>query len=372
MKVKKILLTCSLLVVGWLAAAQVRMEKDYNQTFDITAESKVEISNKYGEVIVRTWNENKVKISVRVTAEGKSQDVVNKTMSRVDVSLRKIGSLVTADTQIQSSTSGMSFLNNVEDYSKAIFGKQKLTVNYEVWLPERIDLSIDNKYGDIYLASMSGQVDVNLGHGDFKGEKFTGRFDMDHSFGKSSMSYVNRGRFILRGADITIDEGSSYSFQSSSSTIRLYNSHYAKFDSRNDKIYVVNINELVGLGRFTNLQAERLMKSADLNFNFGEINLSQLDQKFKSINLIGKSTDINLVLNQASYIHATIKGPEDKMIVPNSMMSLTRDFDEETGLVTLTGMVGYSNDIKSTLNLDASGGNVIISIKETPIFTDRR
>jgi len=60
------------------------------------------------------------------------------------------------------------------------------------------------------------------------------------------------------------------------------------------------------------------------------------------------------------------------MIVPNSMMSLSRDFNAETGLVTLTGMVGYSNEIKSILNLDAAGGNVIISIKETPIFTDRR
>jgi hypothetical protein len=348
------------------------MERDYNESFEVAPENKVEISNKYGEVIIRVWNENRVKISVRVTAEGKNQDVVNKTMSRVNVAMRKVGQIVIADTEIQSNNSGISFLNDVEDYSKALFGKQKLTVNYEVWMPENIDLRIINKYGDVYLASLSGNIGITLAHGDLKGNKVNGRLEMDHSYGKSTFDYINRGRFNLRGAEITIEEGSSFSFQSSSSTIRLYNTHYAKFDSRNDKIYASNVGELVGMGRFSDLQADRISRNVDLNFSFGEISLSQIDQKFKTINLIGKSTDMNVVLNQASYINAKIKGEEEKMIVPNSMMSLTRDYNEETKMVMLSGMVGYTNDFKSMLNIDADGGDVIISIKDTPIFTDRR
>lgn len=354
------------------AMGQVRMEKDYNESFELAPENKVEVSNKYGEVIVRVWKENRVKISVRVTAEGKNQELVNKTMSRVNIALRKVGQIVTADTEIQSNNSGISFLNEVEDYSKSIFGKQKLTINYEIWIPENIDLSINNKYGDVFMASLTGNVDVMLAHGDLKGNRLSGRLELDHSYGKSTFDFINRGRITLRGADITIDEGSSFSFQSSSSTMRIYNVHYAKLDSRNDKIFATNVGELVGMGRFSDLQAERITKNVDLNFSFGEINLSQIDPKFKSINLIGKSTDMNLVLNQASYISAKIKGEEEKMIVPNSMMSLSRDYNEETKMVTLTGMVGYTNEFKSMLNIDADGGDVIISIKDTPIFTDRR
>ena len=360
------------MAVGMAATAQVRMEKDYNESFELAPENKVEITNKYGEVIVRVWNENRVKISVRVTAEGKNQEVVNKTMSRVNIALRKVGQTVIADTEIQSNNSGISFLNEVEDYSKSLFGKQKLTINYEVWMPENIDLSVNNKYGDVYLASLSANVGITLAHGDLKGNKINGRLEMDHSYGKSTFDYINRGRINMRGAEITVEEGSSFSFQSSSSTIRLYNVHYAKIDSRNDKIYATNIGELVGMGRFSDVRAERVIKNVDLNFSFGEIDLSQIDQKFKNINLIGKSTDINLILNQASYISAKIKGEEEKMIVPNSMMSLSRDYNEETKMVTLTGMVGYTNEFKSALNIEADGGDVIISIKDTPIFTDRR
>ena len=136
---------------------------------------------------------------------------------------------------------------------------------------------------------------------------------MEHSYGKADFDFVNRDWFTLRGAETNIDEGSSFSFQSSSSEINLYNTHYVKLNSRNDKVKVVNINELVGQGRFTDLQAEGIVRNVDLDFKFGEISLSQIEQKFKTINLVSKSTDLTLTLNQASFIKSEITGDENKI-----------------------------------------------------------
>ena len=81
--------------------------------------------------------------------------------------MRKIGQLIIVDTEIEKRSGTLSELfKDVEDYSKALFGSQKLTVNIEIWLPENIDLSINNKYGDIYLVRLSGEVDITLAHGD--------------------------------------------------------------------------------------------------------------------------------------------------------------------------------------------------------------
>lgn len=373
MRQMKKLLYCSTLLLAGSGIAQVKMEKDFEESFSVTPDNKIEISNKYGEVIIRVWDEDRVKISAIVIAQGRSQDVVNKTMNRVDVVMRKVGQLVTADTKIERG--GGSFkdlVSGVEDYSKSLFGKQKLIVNYEIWMPRNIDLSINNKYGDVFLATLSGAVDLTLAHGDLKANRIEGRLDMEHSFGKSSFDFIEQGRFTLRGSETTIDEAGRLNFRSSSSKLWISNAQSIKLDSRNDKVSISGVSEVVGIGRFTELEAERITMNVDLEFSFGEILLSQIDPKFETIELTGTSTDINLILNQASYIRASIKGDEDRMIVPNSMMSLTRYLDEEKGVVTLTGMVGYTNDFESTLNLEANKGDVIISIKETPIFTDRR
>ncbi len=373
MRQARVLLFCSAILPALLGVAQVKMEKDFQESFEVTKDNKVEITNKYGEVIIRAWKEDRVKITALVIAQGRNQESVNKTMNRVNISMRKVGQLVTADTEIaRGGGSFKDLIGEVEDYSKALFGSQKLVVNYEIWLPENIDLSVNNKYGDVFLGSLSGNVEVTLAHGDLKANRIDGRLDLEQSFGKGSFDHVKRGKFTLRGADITIDEGGSLSFKSSSSELSIYNTHYVKLDSRNDKIQASDVNEIVGLGRFTDLDAERIVKNVDVKFSFGEVSLSQIDKNFKTISLVGRSTDINLVLNQASYMSAKIRGDEDKMIVPNSMMSLTRNYNEDDGTVTLEGMVGYSNDTKSVLNVDTEKGDVIISIKETPIYTDRR
>lgn len=371
---KKIYLGFSLLLFAAVAISQVRMEKSCGETFEVTENSKVEINNKYGEVIVQTWDSPQVKIAGKLIANGRNEDVVNKTLRRVNVDIRQIGDLISVDTDIEKRGGTFTELfGEVEEYSRNLFGNnKKLTVNIEVWLPKNIDMSITNKYGDVYLATLSGEIDLTLGHGDLKADRIEGRLDMEHSYGKATFNFVNRGRFNLRGTETTIEEGSSYSFQSSSSEIELYNSHYVKLNSRNDKVKIRSINEIVGIGRFTDLNAEGIVRNVDLKFDFGEINLSNIEAKFKTISLETKSTDVNLTLNQASYIDAEIKGDENKMIVPNSMLSLSRAFDEETEMVVLSGMVGPTQSHQSSLKVNSSGGDLIISIKDIPVFSDRR
>lgn len=369
-KMKAYLLS-SLILVALVSNGQVRMEKDYSNTFEVLPGNRIEISNKYGEVIVQSWEENSVRITALVIAEGRNEEAVNKNMNRTEVSMRKVGQLISVETKIERSGGLGTLLGDVEDYSKQLFGNQSLQVDLEVWLPMDIDLSIENKYGDIFLSSLNGEIDVTLAHGDIRGNRIEGHLDMEHSFGKANFDFVNRGRFTLRGSELVIDEGNSYSFQSSSSEIELYDTHYARLDSRNDKIKIVSINELHGFGRFTDLEAEGINRIVDLDFEFGEILMSNIEQRFTNIDLSSVSTDINLVLNQASYINATIEGDEQKMIVPNSMLSLSRDYNEEEKTVRLTGNLGPTQDFVSELTLIADGGDVIISIRDTPIFTER-
>lgn len=370
---RKIYLCFSLLAVGLASTAQVKMEKDYDESFPVEEGNKVEISNKYGEVIIQTWDETQVRIVAKIIAQGRNQDVVNKNMNRVNLDMRKLGQLITVDTEIEKR--GGTFtevFKDVEEYSRSLFGNKKLSVDLQVWLPENIDLSINNKYGDIYIAKHSAELDITLAHGDLRVDRIEGKLDFEHSFGKANFNYINRGRMVLRGSETTVEEGNSFSFQSSSSEINLFNTHYVKLNSRNDKVTVSQINELYGSGKFTEIDADRIMRNVDLNLEFGEISLKQIEQKFKNISITSKATDIMITLNQASYIDASIRGAEDKMIVPNAMLSLSRNFNDEDNTVTLFGMVGPTQDFQSKLTVDSDRGDVIISIKDTPVFTDRR
>lgn len=362
-----ILVPLMLLLIG--AFAQVRQERDYKKSFSLPKNAKVEIISKYGEIIVQTWDLDSIKFEVLVKAEGRNSSVVRKSMDRVNIRFRTVGSIVSAVTEV-SSGNGV-FGNLLSEVEGVVGPNNKLQVDYQVWLPENVDLSVENKYGDVYLSDLTGKVDLNVSHGDIKGNRIDQTMNLKHSFGKASFEKVNDATVTLRGSELQMTEAAKLSFESGSSEITIGKADRVQLNSRNDKIRFAEVTDLICEGSFTDLVAEYIGGSARLDFSYGDIYLSRINRDFNSVDITGKSTDINLILNQASYIKTFIKGPENKMILPNSMLTMQKERFEEEEIISLAGFVGNTNTRHSQLSINAQGGELIVAIKDTPIFTDR-
>ncbi len=355
-----------LLFFAFMVDAQLRVERDFKKSYAVPENGKVEVISKYGEIIVRTWREDSVKFKVVVKAEGSRN--VTKSLEKVNIKFRKVGSVISAVTEVES---GKGFLNGVLTEVGDVMGNNKLQVDYEIWLPEDVTLSVENKYGDVYLADLKGKVDLNVSHGDIKANNFSESINLKHSYGKSSFGKINTAIITLRAAELKMDEAISLNFESGSSEIRIEKVGKAQFNSRNDKIFLSDVNEVMCEGSFTDLTADLIRGSARLDFSYGDIYLSRIVKDFNSIDITGKSTDINLILNQASYIKTYIKGAEDRMILPNSMLLMQKEILDEEGRISLSGFVGNANSKHSQLLIDAEGGEIIVAIKDTPIFVDK-
>jgi len=346
---------------------QVRQERDFDKTFVSGQNDRVQIVNKYGEVIVRTWDSDSVKFDVLVRAEGKNREVVNRSMDRVDIRFRKVGSIISAVTSVSK---GKGFFGGVVSEVEGVMGNNKLKIDYQIWLPKGVLLSIENKFGDVYLTDLTNKVDLDVSHGDIKAGDLTESLNLKHSFGKASFGIIGDAIVSLRGSEIDFEEAQSINFESGSSEIRIDKVSNAQFNSRNDKIRLLDAHEVLCEGSFTDLIIDRLRGSSRMDFSYGDIYLSRIDKDFNSIDITGKSTDINIILDQASFIKTFIKGPEDRMVLPNSMLVMQKDQFQD-GRISLTGDVGNTNVDHSQLIVDADGGKLVVSIKETSLFTGK-
>ncbi len=353
-----------------IQAQDVTIEKNYDRSFLLLRGDQIEVKNKYGEIIVNTWYRDSVRFKVVLKAQGKNQAAVNKMMNRIDINMRKIGGLASAVTDVERRGGGFlgDLVDDLEGYSKSAFGGNKFTVNYEIWVPEDVDMELENRFGNVYLSNLLGNVDIEVAHGDIRGNRIEKSLDLKHSFGKSTFEYINDGTFKLRGVELEIDEAQKLTFESSSSEIQLESCKNLQFDSRNDKFYIEFLENVQGQGSFTDFTVDRLAQAARLDFSYGDIYLRRIDQNFGRVDLNGKSTDINVVLDQASYFRTTIEGPEERMILPNSMLTLQREELEDKSIL-LNGYVGNTNSDVGEFNVAARGGKLIVAIEETPIFT---
>lgn len=360
------IIIASLLLANSLTG-QVRQERDYNRIFKAPQSGKVEVINKYGEIIIQTWNTDSVKFNVLVRAEGKNSDAVNKSMDRVEIKFRTIGSTVSAVTEVSN---GRGLFGNVMSEVEGVIGSNKLVIDYEIWMPKGVMLSVENKYGDLYLTDIDAKVDLDVSHGDIKAGMIGDLLNLNHSYGKADFKRIHSSIATLRGSEVNIEEANTLNIESGSSEIRIDKVNRIQLNSRNDKIYLMDVKEVMCEGSFTNLSTELIRGSARLDFSYGDIYLSRINKDFSSIDITGKSTDINLILDQASFIKTFIKGPEDRMILPNSMLLMQKEIFDD-GRIALTGDVGNTNTRHSKLMINADGGELIIAIKETSLFSER-
>lgn len=365
----------SLLSIALSATSQdLRIQKDYNQSFSSGDVQRLEIENKYGDVIVNVWKNDSVKIVAEVEAFGKNQELVNKEIQRVDINIRQIGSMVSAITSFQQAkTRGFlgDLLSDLEDVSKSLVGNSKLSINYEVWMPENLSLTVSNKYGDVFIGRTTADTRVTLAHGDLRADQMTGAVYLDHSFGKHRINQVGEANLTLKGVTSDISEASILIFESSSSQIFIGKTEEIRLDNRNDKILIDEAEVVSGKGSFTDLTVKKLSQNARLDFSYGEVYLDQILKNFSEIRINGKSTDINLIINQGSYIKTYLEGDQSQMILPNSMFAIKNAPVENTDRVALSGMVGNTQNETSDLYIVADQGSLIISIEETDMFTNK-
>ncbi len=380
MKRIKDIMLCLSFVIGFSAYAvatdkgDTKLTKNITRSFSVESGDDVEVINKYGKIIINTWDKDSAKFSVDIVATGKTDDIVEKLMDKVKIDFSYAVGFLTVETDMDKKKGALSsVLNSIEDYSKSFTSRNKVTIDYTIYVPDGVNLTLDNKFGNVFINDFSGKLDLTLSHGDLRTRSLEGQSEVSLSFGNGTIKNMKDGTVKLKGSELAVNNAQRLSVQSSSSEMTLGDIKSLKLNSRNDKIRIQEVTSVSGSGDFSDVNVDALVSDLDLNLDYGEIFVDRVDANFKSISINSKSADISLILSPQSYFSANIAAMEDRVIIPNNMLSLRKNQNSDGELdLNLEGMVGNTRDDNvGKVNIIANNADLIISIKETPIFTDR-
>lgn len=380
MKRIKDIMLCLSFVIGFSAYAvasdkgDTKLTKNITRSFAVESGDDVEVINKYGKIIINTWDKDSAKFSVDIVATGKTDDIVEKLMDKVKIDFSYAVGFLTVETDMDKKKGALSsVLNSIEDYSKSFTSRNKVTIDYTIYVPDGVNLTLDNKFGNVFINDFSGKLDLTLSHGDLRTRSLEGKSEVSLSFGNGTIKNLKDGTVKLKGSELAVNNAQRLSVQSSSSEMTLGDIKSLKLNSRNDKIRIQEVTSVSGSGDFSDVNVDALISELDLNLDYGEIFVDRVDANFKAIAINSKSADISLILSPQSYFSANIAAQEDRVIIPNNMLSLRKNQNSDGELdLNLEGMVGNTRDDNvGKVNIIANNADLIISIKETPIFTDR-
>jgi hypothetical protein len=188
------------------------------KSYQVGKDDKLAINNQYGKVAVHVWTKNEIKVEVEIKASESSENRANELLERVNIAESRVGNLISFKTIFGKISGNFSSLvkNGGED-------KRRLQVNYIIYMPAKIALDIDNKYGSIEIGDFTGPLDINSTYSSFS----AGRLDHPENqvkvtYGSASIGTFSNGDLSVTYGSLKLNEGDNLN-----ATIRYSNAKIA-------------------------------------------------------------------------------------------------------------------------------------------------
>jgi hypothetical protein len=250
---------------------EVNKDKKITKTFEVTASTKLNIENQYGEVHVNTWDKKEIVIEIEINAVAKTDARAQELLDRITISDIRTGENIFMKTNIKSSNSSIS-ING---------GKEQFEIDYTINMPENNPLNVSNKFGGVYLADFSGSLNLNVAYGSLQAENIKGGDKMIKiSFGSAAITSIESGRIEASYSKLNIDKAGNIEVKNMFGGTEIDKVDNLKIDQQYGSLEISSVDQISGKVAFSNVSIDNLLKSLDLNLKYasraelGKINSS--------------------------------------------------------------------------------------------------
>ncbi|NNE30500.1 MAG: hypothetical protein HKN16_12750 [Saprospiraceae bacterium] len=329
----KILLGILFLAPGFLIAgmgplSKTEFKKEIKKEYSVNPTDRLNINNRYGEVNIKTWDQDKVNIEVTIVVQAKNQETADEVFKRISIDFNQGGGEVRASTEIESKKSSWG------SWLWGDSGKAEWSINYMVHMPAQHSLTLANKYGHSYVESFSGDGDMNIKYGNLNAANVGGDFDIYLGYGNATVGSVGKTNGQVKYAKLVMEKCADATMDIKYSKWNVDEAGSVRLTSGYDDINFGTVNELSGYAKYGNLDCENLAdlrlegkytdidivhltNSADINLGYGGITIEHIKSGFSNIDIESKYAGIKLGPDSdaayaidASVTYAGIKYPE--------------------------------------------------------------
>jgi hypothetical protein len=340
----------TLFLASYSISAQ-EVSKEFHKEF--TAGSKaLEISNRYGDVIIESWDKDQIVIDVKVKVEMSNKEKAQKYLDQIDVQFSEGTNLISAKTILD------------DKFNFSGWGESKrFSIDYTVKMPVGTDLNLFNKYGNSEIDELHGLMNIDIKYGNLNAGKLTrGNVKplntISLAYGKGSIDEAGWLALTERYVgNMEITKSQAILLDSKYSKISLGETSSLVGESKYDNVRIDNIKNLdIEIG-YTEVNIGELGKKLTCNGSYGSFSIDRIPDNFESLNVDTRYMGVKLGIDEsASYKLDAKVSYGDLKYDENKFKNEKRIIENNSHQVT--GIVGDNVNSSSMVNVDSSYGTV--------------
>jgi DUF4097 and DUF4098 domain-containing protein YvlB len=133
-----------------LALGRERYEEKFTKTEALAKDGKVYLANISGDIEIKSWKEDQVKIEALKVSEAASMDKAKENAALVPIEVTREAGVLRIETKYPKDRHEWGGRDSIN-----------VSVNYKIWIPEKAAIEVKSVSGDVNLASIGGAAKIN-------------------------------------------------------------------------------------------------------------------------------------------------------------------------------------------------------------------
>jgi len=355
-------LTILMVILSWGArvyAIEDKLSKEIHEEFTVTRSSSLHIENKYGDVIIKDWDQDKLVFDIQITVEHPDDQETREMLSYLDVLINKEGENIMAQTVISEKIYKTGSWFNISGEDK------KFSIDYIVSMPGYLSLDLQNKYGSVIIDELNGRVNIEVKYGDLKANKLT-RGDeepmneLSLAYSKTKIEESNWVKINSKYSQVDMEKTTALVLMTKYSKIYIDKASSIVAESKYDVYELGELDNFVVSGKYGDFKVKSLSKQINLDVKYCDVKVDYIPGRFESVKIengygaIHLGIDVNAsykLMGNAKY--AKIYFPESKKI---SVIDDNSEF-------SVSGIIGPKENSTSNVIVETKYGNVNLKRK---------
>ncbi len=276
----------------------IEKKKSMSYSYPLNTTDLINIENHYGDVKVKFWNKNEVKVYITVTANAPSEEKVDAFLGIVDIQTRKSNGDVHFVTRLNCLES--TFKNNV-NRSKLEEDKNFLKVDYQVYIPKGHNLTVNNSHGDVYIPEYTAELHIKQAYGNLFADHISNNNSIiDVNFGKAFIKSMTGGQLKSSQTSLLIDKIQDIEMTNNCGSLKV-------LEANNSIIYATYTKGYIG----------KVNQSCKFNVNYSkEFRLGEILPDVKKLEISSSHTNLKLPICMKSKYELTTSNSNTEMVMP--------------------------------------------------------
>jgi hypothetical protein len=343
--------------------------KEVSKEITVSKTSEIYIENSSRAIVVKTWDQPKVKVTTTVYYDGETKLTDEEWLDKLNLSLKTLGSSVkiksggvTGNGSVFTySTPGISY-NSGSGNGVVVFNgsgqnigtKTNLKRIVTVTVPAGSKLDIESKYSDVTLPAGIGDVNVDITNGNLEADNL-GKLMLRSKYSNANIGDVKTAEIEFSNGRFSAKNIDDLDIESKSSTIEMASAKKLVLRSTSDDYELEEAGEVRGRKAYGNLRITKLNGSLEVDGMNADMKIRKVGPALSLIKVDDKYADIRIPLRETKNYsidftgrYSSVYGNFEKKEVKEEKTAGTDEKDKVTG--TQVAPLASSSRLLNNLN----------------------